>query len=112
MLPKEFLDEMKEILKDDYDLYEKGIDGEAFRGISVNRLKADEKIVGLLPFEVRKTPFYKDGYYIPCDEKGIGNTPLHLGGAFYVQEPSAMSAVTLLDVHEGESVMLSGDIVQ
>ena len=33
MLPKEFLDEMKEILKDDYDLYEKGIDGEALRGI-------------------------------------------------------------------------------
>ncbi len=105
MLPKEFLDEMKEILKDDYDLYEKGIDGEAFRGISVNRLKADEKIVGLLPFEVRKTPFYKDGYYIPCDEKGIGNTPLHLGGAFYVQEPSAMSALTLLDVHEGERIL-------
>lgn len=105
MLPKEFLEEMREILKEDYTLYEKSIDDEAFRGISLNRLKADEKIIESLPFEVKKTPFYKDGYYIPCDEKGIGNMPFHSGGAFYVQEPSAMSAVTLLDINENDRVL-------
>ena len=105
MLPKEFLEEMKDILKEDYDLYARSTDDEPFRGISVNRLKTDEKIIGALPFEVKKTPFYKDGYYIPCDEKGIGNTPFHSGGAFYVQEPSAMSAVTLLDVCQNDKIL-------
>ena len=76
---------------------------EAFRGIALNRLKV--KDVNILPFDVEKCPFYKDGYYISCDEKGVGNTPLHHAGAFYVQEPSAMSAVSLLDVQEGEKVL-------
>ena len=102
-MPLEFLEEMKKILKEDYDLYEKCMEKEAFRGIALNRLKV--KDVNILPFDVEKCPFYKDGYYISCDEKGVGNTPLHHAGAFYVQEPSAMSAVSLLDVQEGEKVL-------
>ena len=102
-MPSEFLEEMKKILWEDYDLYEKCMEKEAFRGIALNRLKV--KDVNILPFEVQKCPFYKDGYYISCDEKGVGNTPLHHAGAFYVQEPSAMSAVSLLDVQEGEKVL-------
>ncbi len=102
-MPSEFLEEMKKILGEDYDLYEKCMEKEAFRGIALNRLKV--KDVNILPFDVEKCPFYKDGYYISCDEKGVGNTPLHHAGAFYVQEPSAMSAVSLLDVQEGEKVL-------
>lgn len=102
-LPTEFSEEMKKILGQDYDIYEQLTDKEAFRGISLNRLKADS--TDILPFDTHKTPFYKDGYYISCDEKGIGNSPLHHAGAFYVQEPSAMSAVTLLDVHEGDKIL-------
>ena len=44
-------------------------------------------------------------FYIPSDVKSIGNNPLHHAGAFYVQEPSATSAVTMLDVHEGDYVL-------
>ena len=102
-MPLEFLEEMKKILGEDYCLYENCMEGEAFRGVSLNRLKV--KNINILPFEVQKCPFYKDGYYISCDEKGIGNTPLHHAGAFYVQEPSAMSAVSLLDVREGDKVL-------
>ena len=102
-MPSEFLEEMKKILGEDYDLYEKCMEKEAFRGIALNRLKV--KDVNILPFDVEKCPFYKDGYYISCDEKGVGNTPLHHAGAFYVQEPSAMLAVSLLDVQEGEKVL-------
>ena len=34
-MPLEFLEEMKKILKEDYDLYEKCMEKEAFRGTSV-----------------------------------------------------------------------------
>ena len=105
-LPESFKEEMKTILKNDYPLYEKCFGEDAFRGISVNRLKTTpEKLIGLLPFEVSKSPFYRDGYYISCTEQGIGKHPLHHAGAFYVQEPSASSAVSLLDVQEGERVL-------
>ena len=101
-LPCDFLEEMEKVLGDDYQLYLQLMEKEAFRGISLNRLKMSD--INILPFEVKKCPFYKDGYYI-SDEKGIGNTPFHHAGAFYVQEPSAMSAVTLLDVREGEKIL-------
>ena len=102
-LPDEFSEEMKQILGKDYTIYEQLTDKEAFRGISLNRLKADN--TDILPFDTEKCPFYRDGYYISCDEKGIGNTPLHHAGAFYVQEPSAMSAVTLLDVQKNDKIL-------
>ena len=105
-LPESFKEEMRTILKDDYPLYENSFEKEAFRGISVNRLKiTPEKLIGLLPFEVSKSPFYRDGYYISCSEQGVGKLLLHHAGAFYVQEPSASSAVSLLDVQKGDKVL-------
>ena len=64
-----------------------------------------EKLCSLLDFELKKTPFCDEGFYIPSDVKSIGNNPLHHAGAFYVQEPSATSAVTMLDVREGDYVL-------
>ncbi len=105
-LPQDFLDEMKLILKDDFQQYIGAVDKEPFRGISVNRIKiTPEKLIPLLPFAVQKSPFYDDGYYIPINEQGIGKHPLHHAGSFYVQEPSASSAVSLLDVQPGEKVL-------
>lgn len=105
-LPKDFLDEMRLLLSDDYEQYINTADGEPFRGISVNRIKTSpEKLLPLLPFDVQKSPFYDDGYYIPSDVQGIGSLPIHHSGAFYVQEPSATSAVELLDVQKGDKVL-------
>lgn len=106
MLPFDFRKEMQEILKDEYPLYEQCFNDEPFRGISINRLKATpEKVEKLLPVKMSKSPFYCDGRYIYSDGYSIGNHPLHHAGAFYVQEPSATSAVTLLDVQPGDRVL-------
>ena len=105
-LPQDFLDEMKKIMADDYDAFAGMTEGKPFRGITVNRLKADpERLLPLLPFETKKSPFYRDGYYICGEAQGIGNHPLHHAGAFYVQEPSASSAVALLDPQPGDRVL-------
>ena len=67
-LPKEFLDEIKNIFKDDIGKYISLSDKPYYRGISINRLKTTpEKVLPILPFEAKKTPFYQDGYYIPTD---------------------------------------------
>ena len=64
-----------------------------------------DKLKELLDFELVNTPFCKQGFYIPDDVKSPGNNPLHHSGAFYIQEPSATSAVTMLDVKKGDFVL-------
>ena len=105
-LPKEFLNEIKKILGDDTGKYVSLFNKPCYRGISINRLKTTpEKVLSLLPFEAERTPFYQDGYYIPSDYEGVGNLWLHHAGAYYVQEPSAASAVPLLEIEKGDYVL-------
>lgn len=105
-LPQDFLVEMKDLLKDDFEKYLELLAQSPFRGISINRIKAEpEKLIPLLPFKTKKNPYYDDGYYICSNESGIGDLPLHHAGAFYVQEPSAASAVSLLNIQKGDKVL-------
>lgn len=80
----------------------------ALRGVRVNTLKcSSEKFLSLVS-EVSKeavTPFCKEGFYISEDSDFGGNHPLHHAGAVYFQEPSAMSAVSVLGVEKGDIVL-------
>ena len=103
----EFLDEMNVLLqKDEYERYTASIEKPYFRGVRVNTLKCSaEKLKELLPFDITPTPFCENGFYIPFDTQGLGSLALHRAGAFYSQEPSAMSAVTVLNVQKGDRVL-------
>ncbi len=106
-IPEKFLDQMKDLLepKDFADFLE-DMEKQPYRGIRVNTLKCGaEKLMEYLPFKMEKTPFSQDGFYIPYTTENIGNDPFHHAGAFYVQEPSASSAVTVLDVRKGDRVL-------
>ncbi len=73
-------------------------------GIRVNTLKADVKTV-LAEIPGEPTPFAADGFYLAGSRQGLGRHPFHHAGAFYVQEPSAMSAVTVLAPQPGDRVL-------
>ncbi|MBR2714971.1 MAG: hypothetical protein IKB73_02045, partial [Ruminococcus sp.] len=45
------------------------------------------------------------GYYVDSEVEHIGVHPFHHAGAIYLQEPSAMSAVTMLCVKQGDRVL-------
>ena len=49
-------------------------------------------------------PWAKGAYFVEGDARP-GLSPLHEGGLFYMQEPSALTAVTVLDPHPGERVL-------
>ncbi len=106
-LSQDFLNEMKELLSEnDYSEYINTLDNNYYRGIRINTLKCSVDIAkGNLDFPLSETPFCSEGFYIPFDVEGLGNLPLHRAGGFYAQEPSAMSAVTILDVHKGDRVL-------
>lgn len=103
---KEFLDRMQALLGDEYNSFLEYYEGENFRGLRVNTLKCPvEKLKNIIGFELEPTPFCSDGFYIPGGVQSLGNSPLHHCGAFYIQEPSATSAVEMLGVEEGDLVL-------
>lgn len=103
---KEFLFRMKSLLGDDFDEFLKFYETENFKGLRVNTLKCSvDKLKSLVDFELANTPFCEEGFYIPNDVNSLGNNPLHHCGAFYIQEPSATSAVSMLGVERDDFVL-------
>lgn len=101
-----FLFRMKSLLGDEFDEFLKYYEADNFRGLRVNTIKCSvEKLKKLLNFDLKGTPFCREGFYIPPEVVSLGNNPLHHCGAFYIQEPSAASAVEMLGAEEGDFVL-------
>lgn len=108
-LPIEFLDEMKSLLKDEYDAFLNSYDEEKTSSLRINTLKIDKdkfKELGIFNIDFNKDsiPWSDEGYYLNSDVFP-GKSPLHDAGAFYLQEPSAMSVVGNTDISEGEKIL-------
>lgn len=101
-----FFDEIHGILKDEFSDFLMCCDMPPYRGLRLNKLKCSfEALRDNIGFPLKPTPFCSDGFYIPEGIGSLGNHPLHCAGAFYIQEPSAMSAVSLLSVQKGDFVL-------
>ena len=88
----------------DFEEYERCLSEPAYKGIRANTLKIGaHDLKKILPFALDTVPWERDGFYVT--EEKPGKTPYHDAGLFYVQEPSAMCAAPLLDVHPGERVL-------
>ena len=106
MLPKAFENRMKILLGEEWDAFLQSMEQPSFRGLRWNPLKCSkETLQKNLVFSLEPTPFSSFSYQIPQDVERIGTMPLHHAGAFYVQEPSASSAVTVLDPKPGDRVL-------
>lgn len=105
-IPKEFLKRMQDELGENFQEYQESLKRPYFRGLRVNSLKcSDEKLLSALPFFLSKTPFAEHSYYLPQEAPKLGSHPFHHAGAFYLQEPSACSAVTTLSPQKGDKVL-------
>ncbi len=104
---EEFFVRMAEILSaDELEIFRKEYQKSAYKGIRINTLKCPvDKLKGLIPSVDSRTPFCREGFYIDSDSQISGNHPLHHAGAFYFQEPSAMSAVSVLAPQPGDRVL-------
>lgn len=61
---------------------------------------------GLAPYEdaLQPVPWAMDAYYLPLDNRA-GALPQHEAGAYYLQEPSAMTAAAVLQPQKGDLVL-------
>ena len=106
ILPQQFLDEMKEILNEEYDDFIKSYDEPKTTGLRVNTLKiSNEDLLNLNLYNLDQIPWAKEGFYYNEEVDRPGKSPLHEAGAYYLQEPSAMSVVPKLDVQEDEKIL-------
>ena len=105
-LPQKFLEDMKEILKDEYDDFIKSYEEPKTTGLRVNTLKiSKEELLNLNLFNLTQIPWANEGFYYDENIDRPGKNPLHEAGAYYLQEPSAMSVVPKVDVQEGDKVL-------
>lgn len=107
-LPHDYLDQMRGLLEEEFDAFSASFDSERAFGLRLNRSKlVDDPAVRedvLARFRCRPIPWCPNGYYYE-ESTRPGKHPYHAAGLYYIQEPSAMSAVELLDPRPGEVVL-------
>ncbi len=96
-LPIAFAERMAALLGNEYNAFCDALcNEESVKGLRVNTNKLS---VGAFesasPFTLDKIP-YVNGGYIVADEAQAGKHPYHHAGAYYMQDPGAMSAVAAL----------------
>ena len=105
-LPQKFLDDMKEILKDEYEDFIKSYEEPKTTGLRVNTLKiSKEDLISLNLFKLNQIPWSEEGLYYDEKIDRPGKNPLHEAGAYYLQEPSAMSVVPRAGIKENDKVL-------
>ena len=108
-LPVDFTARMEQMLGDEYGEFIATYDADRAFGMRFNPLKIDrQKFETIIDESVKnillkQVPWANEGYYYNKDTQP-GKSPLHEAGAYYIQEPSAMSAAELLDIEPGDVV--------
>ena len=98
-LPDRFIEKTKVFdrpQKPFIDVYEKP----SFHGF---RLHPSKPLPKSFLTRYKKIPWCKDGYYV--DQEKFGNHPYHHAGAFYIQEPSAMAVVEMMDIQPNDTIL-------
>lgn len=102
-LPQEFLYRMEKMLGEEYPSFWASYEGQKKQGLRINTLKLKD-LSTLGEFNLTPIDWCKEGYYFNADERP-GKSVLHEGGAYYIQEPSAMSVVESMDIRKGDFVL-------
>ncbi|WNS46142.1 RsmB/NOP family class I SAM-dependent RNA methyltransferase [Paenibacillus sp. MMS20-IR301] len=104
-LPGTFMERMKALLGNEYEAYVDTYNQAPYGGIRVNTLKISvDELRERSPFVLEPIPWCPSGFYTEVGERP-GKHPYYHAGLYYIQEPSAMAPVELLDVQPGHRVL-------
>lgn len=122
MLPEQFLYRMQGMLGEEYPAFLNSFSEEKYRALRLNALKyagdgenaaqrlapgsrsAGQNAGDISPFHLTPVSWAENGYYYEKDDLP-GKHPYHEAGVYYIQEPSAMAPVTLLEPQPGEYIL-------
>ncbi len=101
-----FKNKIQFLLGEETDKFFESLDTELKKGIRYNPLKIDENtFVEKIDFLSNKIDWCKEGFYLSKDTQKPGKHPYYFAGLYYLQEPSAMIPVEVLDVKPGDRVL-------
>lgn len=104
-LPEAFMSKMEQLLGAEYPAFLASYDEERWYGLRVNTLKCSvERFLELTSMQLEPVPWASTGFYYR-EEDRPGKHPYYHAGLYYIQEPSAMAPVELLDVRPGDRVL-------
>lgn len=104
-LPTSFVQRMQTLLQEEFDTFLNGYEHPLRRGLRLNPAKlAKEDFSQLFPHALEPSPFAENAFYLDEEHKA-GSDPLHHAGCYYMQEPSAASAVSVLNPQSGERIL-------
>ena len=104
-LPEEFQNRMKTLLGAEYDAFIHSYDAPRHSGLRINTLKCDPAhFPEIAPGQWKRIPWTENGYFVPGGVR-MGASPLYAAGVFYLQEPSAMTPASRLEILPGERVL-------
>lgn len=104
-LPENYIQQMKELLKDDFEAYMQSFEQERYYGLRINTNKISvEDFLKISPFQLKPIPWADNGFYYQGDQKPAKH-PYYYAGLYYLQEPSAMLPAQILPIEEGEYVL-------
>ena len=99
-LPEKFTERMRLELGDSYPEFLAQYELPPVRGLRVNTLRlSPDEFVSVSPWKLGKTGILEEGFVVTGAEN-VGRHPYHAAGLFYMQEPSAMSAVAAASADE------------
>ena len=77
------------------------------RALRMNGIYSDPAALdGDIPFALTPVPFDGGAFYFEAEsDERPGSTALHHAGAFYIQEPSAMSPLSSVDIKEDAKIL-------
>ena len=104
-LPQAFLQQMKELLGEEYPAFAKSYEEERLYGLRVNTSKiSPEEFLKIAPFHLQRIPWIENGFYYSGTERPARD-PYYYAGLYYLQEPSAMTPANVLPVEPGQRVL-------
>lgn len=105
-LPASFRQKMQALLQEEYESFIESFTTPAkWQGLRVNTLKLEaDRFQEISPFHISPIPWCKEGFYYHENERP-GKHPYYHAGLYYIQEPSAMIPVEMLNIQPGEKVL-------
>lgn len=105
-LPKQFCEQMKQILGDEYDDYLQSMKESKRYGLRVNTAKISvEDFKRIAPFPLQPIPYIDNGFFYDGEMFQPAKHPYYFAGLYYLQDPSAMTPASRLPIQEGDNVL-------
>jgi tRNA and rRNA cytosine-C5-methylases len=105
-LPDKFTEQMKMMLKDEYQDYLDALEQPMYHALRVNTLKISvEDFLKISPFKLTPVPWSSNGFYYDETEASPSKHPYYYAGLYYLQEPSALLPASEIPIEAGDKVL-------